>query len=159
MRFLLLILALAAYGAYSLLTSFTGGGSAAPPKTQAQAKQSEHSLFSADGLTGMATHAVASAVGVGMQPLPATGCSSSFVPATQVEDLLLTLPEGQRALLAKLMVGSSAVWSAQIYKGEHGIGLCFPGQEKLLVLPSAVGAPATSLLDQVSDFVQAQANP
>lgn len=157
MRFIFIILALAAYGAYSLMSSFTGHGPAAPASTPAAVAQGQKEaapLFSLDGLTNMATNAVASAAGVGMQELPKTGCSTSVVPATQVEELLESLPEGQRELLAKLMVSSSVLWTAQVYKGEQGVGLCFPTQEKLLLLPGAASGPAAGLVDLVSGFTQ-----
>lgn len=73
-------------------------------------------------------------------PLPYAGCFSSLLDPTKVVELLMTLPEAQRTALATVLESSAGVWTAQLYKGEKGVGLCLPVQGVLVLLPASAQA-------------------
>jgi hypothetical protein len=158
-RFVFIILALALYGAYSLLTSFTGHGSQEQVASQAteqvtQQVQDGASTGLVDGAKQLAAAAASKATGFGLESLPEEGCSDSMVAPTKVEALVLSLPEPQRSALATVLNASSSVWTAQIYKGEKGVGLCLPAHDKLIVLPSGM----SSAVDQLGNAVGPMTN-
>lgn len=134
--FLTVVVGLALYGAFALFGSITGSTSSAAHEpieveTVATATDVGFKQRLADSALSMAM----SSVGLDTVPLigDTPGCSSSILSPTQVEDLVLSLPEPQRTALAKVMVASSAVWTAQLYSGPKGMGMCLPNQGKLLV--------------------------
>ena len=158
-RILTLVLALAAYGAYTLLHNVTGTHAAKPEVASAAEAASTFSFDSAAGLVGSATEF---ATGGALQPIPNEGCSDSALPPEQVMALLDKLPDTQRAALATVLNASSTVWTVQLYHGDQGVGLCLPTQGKLLRLPGTTSLPAlpdagdvTSTLSAVTDALKA----
>lgn len=137
-RIAFLVLALAVYGAYSLLSSVWSSGAEAAAKVSEAAVASvasETSEFSLSSATDLAAGAAAKLSGLDLKPLPAEGCSESVLSPQEVMNLLDQLPGAQRTALAKLLNASSSVWTAQLYSGESGVGLCLPAQGKLLSIP------------------------
>lgn len=157
MKFIVIILALAVYGAYSLVG---GLGSTTPEKTEATAKKpaptaapSTLQKFGLSSAADLAASAAAKVTGFDLQPIPETGCSESVLSPVQIMDLVDRLPEGQRAALAKALDATSTVWTAQLYRGETGVGLCLPKQSKLLKLPGIVSLPDWAGTDDVAGAV------
>jgi hypothetical protein len=150
-RFMFVILALALYGAYCLVSSLTGGGNQDKVAQQVvhqvapQDASQDSSTSFMDGAKQLAVSAASKATGFGLESLPTEGCSPSMIPPTKVEALVTSLPEPQRSALATVLNASSSVWTAQIYKGEKGVGLCLPVHEKLVVLPSSMSAAVVQL--------------
>lgn len=141
--FLLLVFGLALYGAASLLSSLTGSTPALPNASTptAQVQQVEQVPAADAGvkqwLADSAMSMALSSAGLETTPLDdaGVGCSSSIMSPTQVESLVFSLPEPQRGALAKVLVASSSVWTAQLYSGPRGTGLCLPNQGRLIVFP------------------------
>ncbi|WP_126223674.1 hypothetical protein [Burkholderia ambifaria] len=137
-RFLLLVGALALYGAYSLF-SHSPGPEPAPtvadrPAVTAPADTSSFVADVASSLTGFQ-----------FLPLPDQGCSPSALPPDRARALVESLPLAQQVALAKLLNASSAVWTVQLYTGELGTGLCLPVQEKLVLMPAAANSATQGL--------------
>jgi hypothetical protein len=82
----------------------------------------------------------AQAAGMTLVPLPNVGCFSSLLDPAKVVELLMTLPDAQRTALATVLDASAGVWTAQLYKGEQGAGLCLPVQGVLVLLPASAQA-------------------
>lgn len=95
-----------------------------------QSTDTDSSLMSTATL--MAMQAVGMSV---MQPLPVEGCSGSAIPPEKVMDLLNAIPEQQKFLLAQILDASAVAWTVQLYAGELGLGLCFPVQNTLILIP------------------------
>lgn len=133
LRFIIVVFALALYGLYALLGSCSS--SEKQPVAAVEATQSAASNFSLGGAAELAVNAATRSAGMSLVPIPEEGCSDSILPAAAVEALVLTLPEPQRTALAAVLNASSTVWTAQLYKGEKGVGLCLPAHDKLVVLP------------------------
>lgn len=155
MKFIVLILALAAYGAYSLLASIASSNSepslvAAPVASSPKGLLSGLSSTASDFVVGAAE----SVTGLEVQPLPEFGCSGSALSPSQVLALIDQLPEAQRTTLAKLLDVSSPVWSAQLYTSEAGVGLCLPGKGKLIKLPGVQLSGWAPSTEGVADFVR-----
>lgn len=91
-----------------------------------------------DGSMGSAATLMAlNALGMqAIQPLPLEGCTGSAIPPERVVELLMAIPEEQRALLAQVLSASSAAWSVQLYTGSAGMGFCFPVENTLVLLPA-----------------------
>ncbi|KVP75515.1 hypothetical protein WJ96_07355 [Burkholderia ubonensis] len=134
LRFVIVILAIALYGGYSLVGSLSGSGK------QEETAQPASSGFSLGSAAEMAVSAATRTAGLSLVPLPSEGCSDSIMPAAAVEALVLALPEPQRTALATVLNASSTVWTAQLYKGEQGVGLCLPVHDRLIVLPASVNS-------------------
>lgn len=149
MKLILIILALAAYGAYSLFSPGTSKPKAPAQlaSVQSQATSAAEGVMAHLGISSaadLAATAAAKVTGLEVQEIPETGCSDSALSPSQVLELLNTMPEAQRVAVAKLLDVSSSVWSAQLYTGEGGVGLCLPAKGKLVRLPS-VSAPTLSV--------------
>ncbi|KVP39539.1 hypothetical protein [Burkholderia ubonensis] len=154
LRFVVVILAFALYGAYSLVGSLS---TSSKKEAAVEASQPASSSFSLGSAAEMAVSAATRTAGMSLVPLPSRGCSDSILPAAAVETLVLSLPEPQRTALATVLNATSTVWTAQLYKGEQGVGLCLPAHDKLIVLPASVsatvdkfGAAVTPLADGLS---------
>ncbi|WP_146187160.1 hypothetical protein [Novimethylophilus kurashikiensis] len=137
---MLIILGLAAFGAYSLIEKM--GGPAAPAETVAAAQQ--EGLIS--GLGSMALKAAASASGIKTADLPEEGCSDSAMSADNVNSLLATLPEGQSQVLSDLLSSGSTILSIQMYSGTLGMGLCIPAKNMVVLLPQKVQQSVSGIL-------------
>lgn len=152
-RAIVVVIALAAYGACALL-----GSVQQPPAgdTAISAASGAQDGFSLSGAADLAATTTAKMSGLALTEMPAEGCSSSVLSPQQVVELLDRLQEPQRLALAKLLDVSSAVWTAQVYRGADGVGLCLPTQNRLLRLPmdvpELVGGP-----DDISDMVRSAA--
>lgn len=135
-KILLLILGLAAYGAYSLVSSFGGN-----PDATAAAPTSASS-----GLGSWALSAASGAVGLDTAPLPTTGCQENALSRDNLAELVSALPDVQReALLALIDKGAAAV-TVQWYSGPDGVGLCLPAQGKRVLLPAVVTQTISGLV-------------
>jgi hypothetical protein len=93
--------------------------------------------------------AAAAAAGMTMVPLPAMGCGTSLLEPQRVVELLYTLPEAQQTALATVLDASVGVWTAQLYRGDQGVGLCLPVQQVLFILPSSANAVVDSMASAV----------
>ena len=129
-KILLLILALAAYGAYTLLGKFVPG---AVDAGVAHVASGESSASSAAG--GIAWSAFSTITGLPAVPMPDTGCQSTTLTGETVDQILESLPEGQRILLRNMLETGGTLIPVNWYNGELGIGLCVPSLKKLVVLP------------------------
>lgn len=87
----------------------------------------------------------AQAAGMQVGPIPSTGCSTSLLDPNKVVELLMTLPDAQRTALATVLDVSSGVWTAQLYKGDQGAGLCLPVQQVVVLLPASANATVDKL--------------
>jgi len=91
--------------------------------------------------------AAAQAAGMQLAPVPAVGCSASLLAPERVVELLQALPDAQRTALATVLDVSAGVWTAQLYKGELGAGLCLPVQQVVVLLPASANATVDKLAD------------
>ena len=159
MKFIVLILALAFYGAYSLFGSVTSSA-LEPPLVAASVPSAPEGLLS--GLSATASEFVVGAAeavtGLEVQPLPDVGCSGSALSPAQVLALIDQLPEPQRTAIAKLLDVSSPVWSAQLYTSGTGVGLCLPGKGKLIKLPGVSLSGWAPPTEGIADFVRSAAD-
>lgn len=146
-RFLLLVGALALYGAYSLFSH-----SPAPVPTPTAADRPAVSA-PADTFSFVADVA-SSLTGFQFLPLPDQGCSPSALPPDRARALVESLPLAQQVALAKLLNASSSVWTVQLYTGELGTGLCLPVQEKLVLMPAAANSAKQGLAGFAQSFTQ-----
>lgn len=149
LRILIIILALAGYGAYSLLGSISDSPVTPPQPIGGDASQPVSSGFSLTSAADMAINAAAATAGMQFAPLPPQGCSDSMLPPAKVEELVYSMPEPQRTALATVLNASSHVWTAQLYKGDNGVGLCLPVPGKLIVLPRGIN----TAIDQVGAVI------
>jgi hypothetical protein len=149
MKIILFLVALAIYGAYLQL----GGEDPAPAPTEEPIAEKS----SWRKATESAAIATAKATGLQMDPLPASGCSTSMLTQDQVADLVSSLPEGQRVALEFMTNSTSTVWSAQLYKSDDGIGVCFPDHGALLRLPSPSSLPDLPSTDGMVTSVKSYA--
>lgn len=147
-KIILIILALAAFGANSLYNSATGQNPAAPPAVLAPQPESSFGLSS---MANMAVNAAASLAGGGVQTIPDHGCSESAVSVEKLNTFLMTLPEVQRNAIGKLLNSSSTVWATQFYSGSAGLGFCVPAHDKLILLPGLSEESMNALLLMVQD--------
>lgn len=155
-RIAFLILALAVYGAYSLLSSVWSSGTEAAAQVSEAAVASvasETPTFSLSSATDLAAGAAAKLSGLDLKPIPDEGCSESVLSPQEVMNLLDQLPDAQRTALAKVLNASSSVWTAQLYSGASGVGLCLPTQGKLLSLPGVSLPSMDSTISTVDEAV------
>lgn len=142
-RFLLIILGLAAFGAYSLVEKAAGPGAA----QTAVRTTSEGGLMA--GLGNMALSAVANASGVDTAPLPMTGCATSALSQDNINVLLSNLPETQSAALSQLLSSGTQALTVEWYSGELGTGLCIPATNRVVLFPPQVAQTLNALLMSV----------
>lgn len=145
-RLIYIILGLAAYGAYTLLTNLTGHQVVMPWQTAAPRTSS------------LAEHAIqlaASSAGLVFVALPATGCSPSVMSPSQVSEFVSAIPDPQRSALARVLSASSSVWTVQLYRGSFGVGVCLPSVQRLLVMPKGLSA----ITDQLGALPAATGGP
>lgn len=139
-RFLVVVLGLAAYGAYSLVERMAG----APPTQVIQdAAASTSGGFS--NLGGMAVSAVANMSGLQTAPLPDTGCAQGALNQENLEALLEKAPEPQREALLALISKGTETMTIQWYNGSQGVGLCLPSQNKVILLPFDISQALSAL--------------
>lgn len=138
MRFIVILLGLALYGLYALMSDvgaqFEGKSTGNSPSAQVSTPPTGTSN-TAESPLGMVGSMVSGITGVKAFAIPATGCSTSALPPEKVLELLNTVPEAQRGAVAKLLDSSSTVWSAQAYTGPEGMGFCLPTKDLVVVLP------------------------
>ncbi len=128
LKIVLLIVGLAAYGAYSLYSSYV-------PRTAA----TETDEAPSRGLLGAGVALGAKITGLATKDMPANGCNNEALSTTNLASLLDQLPVGQATVLRQLASASSSVSSfATWYNGEEGIGLCIPSQNLLVLLPDTM---------------------
>jgi hypothetical protein len=141
-RIVLLILALALYGAHALMT-----GSAVNPGSPSPA------AIEQGGSTTDATSGATSPGLISFLPLPAEGCTDGALPPERVEALVESLPPQSQVALAKVLNASSTVWSAELYAGPLGTGLCLPGQNEMVLFPQAATNTTNSLVNMAGSFL------
>lgn len=95
----------------------------------ASSSDQESGLNSAVVLTAL------QAVGATVAPIPDTGCSGSAIPPEKIVELINAFPEEQRGPLAQVLSVSSTAWATQLYNGDLGVGLCFPVEQLVVVMP------------------------
>lgn len=113
----------------------------APDGTEISPSSAGYALAAAGNLALSA----AQAAGLQVAALPSSGCSTSLLDPNKVVELLMALPEAQRTALATVLDASSGVWTAQLYKGDQGAGLCLPVQQVVILLPSSANATVDQL--------------
>lgn len=143
-KIILMVLGLAVFGAHTLVERFAPDPSAPqasalaePQDTALATGVSEHSV--AQALTESAVGAVLNSAGLSLQAHPSggEGCGQSILSAAELQELMRFLPPQQQEVLAKVLNTSAPIWSAQLYMGHHGYGMCLPMQDKVLLLPQA----------------------
>lgn len=87
------------------------------------------------GLNSAVVLAALQAVGVTVAPIPDTGCSGSAIPPEKVVELVNAFPEEQRGPIAQVLSMSSTAWATQLYSGDMGVGLCFPVEQRVIIMP------------------------
>lgn len=147
-RLLMLVFALAAIGGYSLSGSSSDASTQSDSSTATQAATTS----TASGATGLVSSLASSVLGMQLLPMPDSGCSASVIPAEKVLTLIASLPAAQQVALAKAMNASSAVWTAQLYTGALGTGLCLPAQDKLLLFPAGANGAQSSVASMVQSL-------
>lgn len=128
-RLLMMFLALAAIGGYSL------SGSSSDTTQPDSTTSTQTAAASGAASSGLVSTLASSVLGVQLQTMPDTGCGTSIIPAAKVITLIESLPAAQQVTLAKAMSASASVWTAQLYTGVLGTGLCLPVQDQLLLFP------------------------
>lgn len=118
----LVILGLAAYGAYALVGAISNRPDA-PVAPQAS------------GFGSLAWSAVAEATGLNTVPLPETGCQENTLSQSNLIVLAAALPDEQREALLRLADLSESAVVVQWYSGSAGVGVCLPAQNRLVLLP------------------------
>jgi len=157
LRFLLLVVALALYGGYSLIHSFATPASAPAQAVAVQpAPATQASPFSTHGAIDLVANATSGFTGLKLLPLPDTGCSPSALPPEKAQAMVESLPQAQQMALAKLLNMSASVWTIQLYDGVHGAGFCLPAHDKLVVLPGIALPSQESLTEMVQGATAAQ---
>jgi hypothetical protein len=151
-RIVLLILALALYGAHALMT-----GSAVNPGSPSPAaiEQGGSTTDATSGATspGLIAGLASTFLGISFLPLPAEGCTDGALPPERVEALVESLPPQSQVALAKVLNASSTVWSAELYAGPLGTGLCLPGQNEMVLFPQAATNTTNSLVNMAGSFL------
>lgn len=142
---LFVVLALAVYGGFSAMSALTpqGGDSTSSPTA------GDGGLM--DAMKQYAFEAASTGLSVKMEEMPASGCGESILSPEKVYELVMSMPEPQRSMLAQALSSGATVWTAQLYKDADRIGLCLPVQGKLVAFPVADKAPA---LNAIFDSVQ-----
>ena len=142
-KIILMVLGLATYGAHSLVEALAPEPALTSPTAQETA---EPSL--AEGLTDSAVSAMLGSAGLTLTPHPAggEGCGQSILSAAQLQELVRVLPPEQQTLLANVLNTSAPIWTAQLYTGLQGYGICLPMQERVLLVPEAVQQQFATLL-------------
>ncbi len=133
-RILLLVIGLAAYGAYSLMEKAIGTS----PIDVAAADQTSTSL------SELAINTAIASSGFKAAPLPDSGCVAGVLQPQNLEALLDQIPEAQRATAERLVGTVAAVAQVQAYAGDQGLGVCLPGQQKLILLPDGISQAVSS---------------
>lgn len=72
--------------------------------------------------------------------IPETGCSSSILAPERIGALLKELPSDQQKVMTQLLDTGSDIWEAQLYAGEHGVGICIPARNTLVLVAPGVFA-------------------
>lgn len=134
MKLILLILALAAYGAYSLSARFQ---EASLPAVGAQ-----ESTITTGGPTGLANLSDrafsygAEVAGLSWQPMDPVGCQNAeALTPDRLNALIDSIPVGpQRDALAQLLAKLPQV-PLQLYQGSAGTGLCISAMNRMVLLP------------------------
>ena len=142
-RLLMMFLAFAAIAGYGLSGSSSGTAQA-------------DSAASAVTATAASDAVTSSVLGVKVQSMPDTGCTTSIISPDKVVALIQSLPAAQQVALAKAMNASSSLWTAELYTGALGTGLCLPVQDKLILFPAGSNAAnsITSLVISMTSLVQ-----
>lgn len=136
-KFALLFLGLAAYGAYALVERVAGTSPVAAVEAASRASI---------GFGSMAVDAVANLSGLQTAALPDTGCAANALSQDNLAELLANVPaEQQEALSRAVDLGTSAMAALQLYSGDLGVGLCLPGQNKVVLLPAKVSETLAAL--------------
>ncbi|MEX3984151.1 hypothetical protein AB4Y45_34930 [Paraburkholderia sp. EG287A] len=142
-RLLMLLLAVAAIGGYSLTGSSSG--------TTDSTTSAEVAAAASDAASsGLVNTLASSMLGIQVQAMPDAGCTTSIISADKVVALIESLPAAQQVALAKAMNASAALWTAELYTGTLGTGLCLPVQNKLILFPAGSTAATT-----ITSMVQA----
>jgi hypothetical protein len=150
-RFLLLVGALALYGAYSLFSH-------SPTPESAPAVADRPAVTAPADTASFVADVASSLTGFQFLPLPDRGCSPSALPPDRARTLVESLPLAQQVALAKLLNASSSVWTVQLYTGELGTGLCLPVQEKLVLMPAAANSAKQGLAGFAQSITEGFAN-
>lgn len=147
LKILLIVLALAAYGASSLFEKFSS-----PEQEEATAETREPATPSLmSSVTSMAVSAVSSASGVDIAAMPEEGCAAGALSQENLDELLNTLPESQAALLSQMLDSTGAAnLSVEWYSGELGTGVCVPAKQLVFLFPSSITETLSSLATGVS---------
>lgn len=148
LKILLIILALAAYGASALMDKFSAPAEEAPASASVADSKST-SL--ASSLGSMAVSAVTSASGIDVAAMPLDGCARGALSQESIEELFDTLPEGQADMLRQMLASTGATnLTMEWYSGELGTGVCIPAKELVFLFPSAITQTLSSLTDASS---------
>lgn len=149
----MVILGLALVGVNSLWSRVTDAPAEAP---LAQTAKSIPSSLPEQARTLLASAAEIGGIKIMEGTPPAEDCGPGVVTVERVNDLLAMLPAEHSGAISKLLNTTSPVWSAQVYRGEYGTGLCVISENKLVLLPKSLGsglATVTELLGPLGSAV------
>lgn len=149
-KFIAILIGLVTFGTYSLLTEDTD-------QPAPVVSQSDPTFMAQMGLGYTASSAV-KMTGLELHPIPSSGCSSSVLTPAQVISFVNLLPDMPRLFLAKAMDATSSMWTAQLYSGDLGVGLCLPMQGKFLKFPDSIPVPDWKSTEDVADSIRGLGN-
>lgn len=129
-KIILMILGLAAFGGYSLMEKMVS-------PEQAQALQSSSNGPGLLATVGdYALTSVTDLAGLKATALPGDGCLPAVLPQENIDTILSLLTEPQQTVLRPwLDFGANSLAKVQGYVGTEGVGLCFPEQNRVIMLP------------------------
>lgn len=149
LKILLIVLALAAYGASSIFDKFSSPDAAAEAEATESSAPAAPSLLSS--VTSMAVSAVSSASGVNIAAMPEEGCAAGALSEDKLAELFNSLPESQAELLRQLVDNSGASnLTVEWYSGELGTGVCVPAKQLVFLIPPTLTETLSSLSSSVS---------
>jgi hypothetical protein len=152
-RIVLLILALALYGAHALMDKAHSVAAPGSQDTAAVVQAGDAASAPVASSPGLIAGLASSLLGINFLPLPDEGCSDSALPPERVEALVESLPAQSQMALAKVLNASSTVWSAELYTGALGTGLCLPAQNELVLFPQTATNTTSSLVNLAGSFL------
>jgi len=132
-KFIFVVLILAGYGAYSLVSNLWSDKEIESPS----AVQVPSVVEQDSGMPALASLplSLVDKLEVDIRELPETGCTQSVLTREKANALLDAVPEGMRQNLYEALALGELVWSAQLYLNEDGVGVCLPGRDRLIMLP------------------------
>lgn len=150
LKIILILFALAAYGAYALLEQTAAGlsavasSSSAPVSSQSAPATGWQNI--PEGLTQAVATTAFAATGLELAPLvDPESCNPGVLGADRIQELYAVMPDVQRQALASLLSNNPEI-PVQPYSGQAGVGLCVITYNKVIVIPNEFIMPILALI-------------